>query len=120
VHTFLRRGRQWPKLAPNIKDLMVLWGEYQHGIAGRKPAKDWTREERGGGGDKKVKQTYYRRNCIWKIQKLLVHGGKTIHAANAAIEVTYGSGSSITAISAGIVRDRKVYQQHGGLHPNFR
>jgi len=117
---YLQRGRQWPKLAPNIKDLMVLWGEYEHGIAGRKAAKDWTREERGGGGDKKVKQTFYRRNCIWKMQRHLINKGKSIHAANAVIATTYGSGTSITNISASIVRDRKTCKAHGGLHPNFR
>ena len=118
--TYVRHGRVWPKLSPNVKDLMVLWGEYEHGIAGGKPAKSWTREERGGGGNNKVKQTFYRRNNIWKIQKLLINKGHSVYDANAIIETTYGSGSSITAISAGIVRDRKVYHQHGGLHPNFR
>jgi len=115
-----RGGRIWPKLSPNIKDLRVLWAEYEHGISGRKPARAWTREERGGGGDTKVKQTFYRRNNIWKIQKLLINKGYTVHSANALIEETYGASSSITSISKAIVQDRKQHRAHGGLHPKFR
>ena len=120
ANPFNHRRRQWPKLSPNIKDLNLLWGEYQHGLVGQKPTKDWTREERGGGGDSKVKQTYYRRNTIWKIQQHLINKGMNIHAANTLIESTYGRGTSVTNISKGIVRDRKTYRAQGGLHPNLR
>ena len=117
---FQRRRRHWPKLTPNIKDLNLLWGEYQHGLVGQKAAKDWTREERGGGGDSTVKQTYYRRNTIWKLQQHLVNKGMIIHAANMQIEATYGRGVSLTNISKAIVRDRRVYSEQGGFHPNLR
>jgi hypothetical protein len=114
-----QRDRAWPTLAPNIRDLMVLWNEWEYGIAGRKPAKDWTSVERGGGGNKKVKQMYHRRRNVWRIQQHLVNKGRNIHSANAFIERTYGSNQSITAISQAIVRDRATYASHGGLHPNF-
>jgi hypothetical protein len=116
----LRRGRPWPKLASNIRDLMVLWTEWEYGIAGRKAAKDWTSIERGGGGDTKVKQMYHRRRNIWRIQQHLVNKGRNIQSANALIETTYGTNLSITAISMAIARDRATYRAHGGLHPNFR
>ena len=117
-----QRGRQWPKLAPNIRDLMVLWHEWEYGIGGRKPAKDWTAQERGGGGCKKVKQMYHRRKNIWRIQLLLINKGRSIQAANALIEQTYGSRLSLTAISQAIAKDRQTYKDKDddGLHPNFR
>ena len=117
---YTRRARQWPKLAPNIRDLMVLWNEWEYGVGGRKPAKDWTAQERGGGGDKKVKQMYHRRKNIWRIQLLLINKGRSIQSANALIERTYGARLSLTAISQAIARDRQTYKDDGGLHPNFR
>jgi hypothetical protein len=63
------RGRAWPTLAPNVRDLMGLWTEYEYGIGGRKAAKDWTSVERGAGGNTKVKQMYHRRRNIWRLQK---------------------------------------------------
>ena len=116
---YRRRGRVWPTLAPNIRDLMVLWAEWEYGIAGRKPAKAWTRTERGAGGKDSVKQMFHRRNNVWGIQQLLVNKGRSITQANTLIERTYGN-ISITGISEAIVRDRKAFERHGGLHPNFR
>ena len=117
---YTQRGRQWPKLAPNVRDLMVLWNEWEFGIGGRKAAKDWTAQERGGGGDKKVKQMYHRRKNIWRVQLLLVNKGRSIHSANALIERTYGPQLSLTGISQAIAQDRQRYKDEGGLHPNFR
>jgi len=115
-----RRGRVWPTLAPNVKDLVSLWQEYERGLNGRKAAKDWTREERGGGGCNKTKQTYYRRNAIWKLQALLIRKGNTIYEANRLIKQTYGAETSITKLSEAIVKDRRRYLTSGSLHPNFR
>jgi len=115
-----RRGRVWPTLAPNIKDLVAVWQEYDRGLNGRKAAKDWTREERGGGGCNKTKQTYYRRNAIWKLQALLIRKGNNIYEANRLIKQTYGAETSITKLSEAIVKDRRQYSTSGGLHPNFR
>jgi hypothetical protein len=95
---------------------MSLWTEYEFGIGGRKPAKNWTAAERG---NQKQKQTYYRRNCIWKIQLHLINKGHRIEAANAIIRSTYGERTSITNISKLIVRDRSEYKANGGLHPNL-
>ena len=118
---YQHRGRRlWPRLAPNIKDLMQLWTEYEHGIGGRKAAREWSAIERGGGGDQKIKQTYYRRNMIWRVQVHLINKGNNIHRANAIIEQTYGKNTAITEMSKAIVRDRKTYKAFGGLHPNFR
>ena len=110
-------NRRWPTLCKNINSLVSLWSEYEMGIGGRKPAKDWTAVERG---NKRQKQTYYRRNCIWKIQLHLINKGHNLQAANALIRQTYGENTAITKISEAIVKDRKRYERQGGLHPNFR
>ena len=112
------RGRTtaWPTLSPNISCLMSLWTEYEFGIGGRKPAKNWTPSERG---NPKQKQTYYRRNCVWKVQRHLINKGHRIEAANAIIRSTYGERTSITNTSKLIVRDRTRYKANGGIHPNF-
>ena len=99
---------------------MTLWNEWEYGIGGRKPAKAWTSVERGAGGNTKVKQMFHRRHNVWRIQQLLVNKNRSIGSANALIERTYGSNLSITDISKAIVRDRKQFKDHLGLHPNFR
>ena len=107
---------------------MGLWTEWEYGIGGRKPAKNWKREERGGGDDprmskkakQRIKQMHHRRRNIWRIQALLVNKGHNIQAANGIIESAYGANQSMTAISEAIANDRKRYEDHGGLHPNFR
>jgi hypothetical protein len=96
---------------------MSLWTEYEFGIGGRKPSKDWTIAERG---NKNQKQTYYHRNCIWKLQLHLVNKGHHIESANREIRKTYGQSTSVTNIAKAIVTDRSRYKAHGGLHPNFR
>ena len=102
-------------------DLVALWQEYDHGLNERLAAKEWTREQRGGGGNKKTKQTYYRRHQIWKIQALLIRKGNTIYEeANRIIKETYGRNTPTTKISEGIVKDKQRYSTNGGLHPNFR
>jgi hypothetical protein len=111
------RRQQLPSLCPNLNSLRSLWTEYEFGIGGRKPAKDWTTFERG---NKKQKQTYYRRNCIWKLQIHLINKGHRIEAANRIISTTYGESTSITNISKAIVQHRTQYKQDHGLHPNFR
>lgn len=111
------RGRVWPTLCPNINSLMSLWSEYEFGVGGRKAAKLWTPAERG---NPKQKQTFYRRNCVWKIQLHLINKDYNVTAANALIRATYGERTSITNIAKAIVADRTRYKVHGGLHPNFR
>jgi hypothetical protein len=120
VNPYTNQGRVWPRLSNNVRDLMSLWNEWQFGLSGGKPAKDWTGEERGGGGDRKVKQMYHRRRNIWRIQQLLTNKGQSIYAANRTIRRTYGETTSLTAISAAVAKDRATFKHHGGLHPNFR
>ena len=115
--TINRGGRNWPTLCPNVNSLLSLWTEYEFGIGNRKPARFWKGRERG---NKSQKQTYYRRNCIWKLQVHLTNKGHRIEAANAIIRRTYGENTSITNVAKAIVEDRKRYRNHGGMHPNIR
>jgi hypothetical protein len=96
---------------------MSLWTEWEFGIGGRKPAKDWTREERG---HPKSKQMYHRRRNIWRVQDYLIRKGHNIQSANDLILQTYGMGTSLTKISERIVKDKSTYEASGGLHPNLR
>jgi hypothetical protein len=99
------------ELSPLPKDLYVLWDEYMDGIAGRKPAKDFTTQERGA-----VRHMYCRRKIIWDLVSLLINAGRTAQVAIDTIYAVYGEGTNVTAIINGIKNDRK----NRTMHPNLR
>ena len=99
-------------LSPNPKNLYELWHEYQVGLGGRKAAKLFTAQERGG----KVKHKYHRRNVIWTMVSGLVRSGMTADTAIDAIYAVYGQQTSVTTIINAIKRDKKG----GMLNPNLR
>lgn len=98
-------------LAPNLRNLFVLWNEYEFGIAGRKPAKEFTRAERGG----RIKHTYSKRKVVWDKIAELVRVGYTSHVAIDMIYHTYGNNTSLSNIIHRMLCDRKT-----GGHPNLR
>ena len=51
------------------KTIGEIWEEYQNGIGGRKPARDFTTRERNR---KANKSKYHRRNAIWKCMERLL------------------------------------------------
>ena len=58
------------------KTLFVLWDEYVNGIGGSKPAKEFTRRERGL---KRNKFKYSNRLIVWKcMERLIARGGNTM------------------------------------------
>ena len=58
------------------KTLFVLWDEYINGIGGSKPAKEFTRRERGL---KQNKFKYCNRLIVWKcMERLIIRGGNTV------------------------------------------
>ena len=67
------------------RDLYTLWQEWEFGIAGRKPAKTFTRQERG-----RVKFKYSRRLLVWEVLAHLVRAGYTSHAACDKLYEIYG------------------------------
>jgi hypothetical protein len=83
------------------------------GLGGRKAAKLFTAQERGG----KVKHKYHRRNVIWTMVSGLVRSGMTADTAiDAAIYAVYGQQTRLTTIINAIKRDKKG----GMLNPNLR
>ena len=93
------------------KTLHVLWQEFELGLGGRKPAKDFTPQERGG----RNKHSYFRRNIFWKRVAEMVRGGIDSNAACEKIYAVYGPSSSVTMILNQMIKDEK----HGG-HVSLR
>ena len=52
-----------------------------------------------------IKQKFYRRSKIWKIQAYLVNAGFSIHAANARIMRIYPGDGRVTKIVDKIIAD---------------
>jgi len=97
-------------LSPRPQNLYELWNEYQHGIGGRKAAKNFTRTEKG-----RVKCTYTRRKVIWDEIDRLVRAGDTYLVAIDRIYQAYGQTLSVSRLSDLIREDRKT-----GRHPALR
>jgi hypothetical protein len=93
-------------LSPTPRSLYDLWVEYQTGIGGRKPARDFTARERGLD-----KYRYYRRKLVWDIVSNLVNAGIIARVAIDRIYNHYGANRSVTRIINDIMRDKR----NGGL-----
>ena len=92
------------------KDLHILWREYQFGLDGRKPAKQFTSAERG-----LVSSIYSKRHKVWKLIDELIHKrGEDYRVVIDSIYAAYGH-VSVTDIIKNIQRDEKT-----GGHPNLR
>jgi hypothetical protein len=97
-------------LSPNPRTLHLLWHEYEFGLSGRKPAKNFNAQERGQN-----KYSYHRRKVVWDKIAELVRAGYTSDAAIGRIHAAYGAGATVTTIINQMRHDR----QHGG-HPELR
>jgi hypothetical protein len=95
-------------LSPNPRTLYLLWGEYEHGIGGRKAARLFSRAERG-----KVKHKYHRRKIVWDLIATLVRAGVTAHVAIDRLYLVYGANTTVTRIINRMKQDR----QAGTMHP---
>jgi Transcriptional activator of glycolytic enzymes len=98
------------ELSPMPKNLYDLWQEYQIGIAGRKPARNFTAQERG-----RCKFKYCRRNFVWKLIVKLVNAGITAQAACDRIYNIYGEGASVTTIINKLKKDIQTNNLHHTL-----
>ena len=103
-------------LSRTPRTLLELWNEYLHGIAGQKPAKNFTREEcnKTQGG---IKQKYYRRKVVWDMISAHIRAGHTAQNAIHRIRSCYGFQMSVTQILNKMLYDRRT--QPGGCHPNL-
>jgi hypothetical protein len=75
------------------RTLYDLWKEYIFGFAGHKPAKDFTRSERGA-----VLSVYSTRNHVWQQVAKMVRSGYTADRAIDKIYSVYVYGHS-TAVT---------------------
>lgn len=80
---------------------------YQTGIGGRKPARDFTAQERG-----RDKYRFYRRKHVWDIVVNLVNAGVQARVAIDRIYNHYGANRSVSNIIKDIMRDKR---NNGGL-----
>lgn len=83
------------------RDLWMLWEEYEHGLEGRKAAKDFNYAERG-----KVASTYSKRNHVWKlIRRLVNERGVHYSVAIDSIYAAYSDNPSVTSIIKAVQAD---------------
>ena len=94
------------------RNLHQLWDEYTNGVGGNKPAKFFTRAERGT-----CKFKYSRRKIVWDVVERLVHSGVPARDAVDRLYTHYGPQLSPTAIINLLKVDRKkktIPQMLGG------
>ena len=92
--------------------LHELWTEWTHGIGTLKPAKDFTREERG-----RSKYAYSRRRVFWDMVSLHVLADISSDLTIARIYGAYGRKLPVTEILKRMTKDKKL---PGGCHPNLQ
>ena len=98
-------------LVKNPRSLHIIWQEYELGIGGRKPAKNFTAAERG-----RVKYAYYRRKIVWETISGLVRAGHTAQVAIDMIYDVYGASTAVTTTLKIIRRDKAAGHVHPSLH----
>ncbi len=97
-----------------IKDLHVLWDEYESGIGGNKAAREFTAMERGN-----VKFIYCRRKIVWDVIDNMCNRGIS---SDAAIDLILKEcGGSKTTVSA-VISNLKKFRITGNarLHIDAR
>ena len=87
----------------------MLWHEYEFGIGGRKPARQFTSVERG-----RVKFKYSRRKIIWNAIDRMVRSGSTAQVAIDNIYEVYGR-LNVSAMATAMRQDEK-----SGGHPRLQ
>ena len=101
-----------------------LWTEYMFGYDGNKPAKGFTVAERNNRTNG-IKQKYYNRSRVWRLQVYMLNAGMTVENANILMVKTYGSHGMVSRIIKAIIRDanNSHYQLIPAVgfrvHPNF-
>lgn len=99
------------ELSPTPRSLQALWDEWNVGIGGRKPARLFTREERG-----RVKFKFCRRKVVWELICLHIRANRTAQDAIEKLYEVYGQTTSVTDI----INRLKADIRGGRLHPDLR
>ena len=112
--------RPTAKLSDSPKSIHDLWHEYQHGIGGNIPARQFRSRERG-----RCKNTYSRRNLVWKVVEDLVLAGLDADVACDRIYQAYGHNKSVTYIINAMYRNKRLAGGRNApgeswKHPNLR
>ena len=81
------------KLSKSPRDLWTLWMEYESGLNGQKPARDFTAAERGAN-----KFTYSHRKVVWDAVEKLMKRGNAAEVAIDRILAVYGRDKSVTNV----------------------
>ena len=89
--------------------LVALWNEWQNGVAGSKPAREFPRQEKG-----RVKFKYSNRLIVWKCIERLLDRGNNLSTAFSKIRRVYG-GVTITVLIKKMRRDKR-----NGGHASLR
>ena len=95
-------GLSMATLLPHPKSIYILWEEWHSGVGGRKPAKSFTRAERGV-----CKYKYHRRKVVWDKISEMVRSGLTSDVAIDRIYEAYGNSSTVSAIINRMRIDRR-------------
>ncbi|KAH9150675.1 hypothetical protein AeRB84_006523 [Aphanomyces euteiches] len=97
--SFQSSRRGW--LSKRPRDLYDLWREYEFGLGGSKPPKEFTAKERGA-----CKWIYSTRLAFWKLVTALINRNHTSDTAIDAVYGAYGRSSSVTHILSQIRVDK--------------
>ena len=80
-------------LCCNPKSLYILWNKYEFRLSGRRPAKTFSRNERGVD-----RYTFYRRNIFWGLIVEMMKRGRLANKAIDKVYQVYGYKTSVTNI----------------------
>ncbi len=90
------------KLSKNPKDLYVVWKEWEFGLNGTKPARDFTIHERGEN-----RFAFCRRKNLWEAVSRMIAHGYTSDTAIDRIYLVYGRKKSVCTILNLLANDRR-------------
>ncbi len=89
------------KLSMNPKDLHVVWKEWEFGLNGTKPARDFIIHERGMN-----KFAFSQRKNLWDTVTHMIAHGFTSDTAIDRIYLVYGQGKSVCSSCHALAKDR--------------
>ncbi|CAK4679340.1 unnamed protein product [Aphanomyces euteiches] len=95
------RTRLQAKLSKRPLDLYELWKEYEFGLAGSIPAKQFSEKERGA-----VKFTFCFRSKLWRLVEAMLKRGYTSDTAIDAVYAKFGRSKSVSAILTELRRSK--------------
>ena len=93
------------RLMERPRNLHEMWQEFLNGWGTNKPARSFNKQERNSRVSG-LKQKFYRRKFVWRVQCYMVDSGYTIEDANAKIINVYGT-CQVTQLIGKIKKDAR-------------